>query len=819
MRLTTRAFLFLLILSPLASAASPRLTVIVPPGGQRGTERDITVTGSQLADVQEILFYQPGIEVVGLEPLNDKSFKAKLRIAADSPLGLHDLRVRTATGVSRLMTFSVGTLPEIEETEPNNEFETPQAIPLDVVVNGVAEREDVDYFVVEAKKGERITAEIEGIRLGLTLFDPYVAILDEKRFELATSDDAALVFVDGVCSILAPEDGTYLIQVRESAYAGNGQCRYRLHVGRFPRPRALLPAGGPAGETVEVTWIGDVAGDRTTAETLPAEPNENHGLVAEDELGTAPYPNEFRVSPFGNVLEVEPNNDHNTATPFTPPIALNGVLGEEGDVDHFTFKATKGQVIDVRVFARSLRSPLDAVISVAKKGGGNVAANDDTNGPDSYIRFTAPADGEYVVVLRDHLKQGGPTYFYRVELTPVAPKLTMGVPNEVQRRYQGRTYISVPKGNRQAILVTASRADFGGDLTIGAEGLPKGVAIECDTMPANQSQFPVLFTAKEDAPVSGTLAALTGTPTDTNLQIPSIFRHTVELTLGANNVPFWTRTVDKLAVTVAEAAPYTIEIVEPKVPLVRNGTMNLKVVAHREEGFNSKVRLRLPWLPPGVGASGSVEIPEGKNEALIPMNANGNAEVRTWKIVVDGVAESKDGFLSVSSQLANLSIAEPFVGLAFQNMTVEQGESVNFLVKLTKLHDFPDKAEIELVGLPNQATTDKKMVDQDASELVFPIATTDQTPDGKHGNLFCRVTITMNGEPIVHNIGKGELRVDKPLPPKADAVAVAPKPDAKPKPAKPAEKPLSPLEKLRLEAAERAKAQAAGTTPEPAASQ
>ena len=818
MRSLTRSLLVLLVVCPIASAASPRLNLILPPGGQQGTELDVTVSGSRLADVQEILFYKPGIEVLAVEPVNDSSFKAKLRIAPDCRLGLHDLRVRTATGVSRLQTFSVGVLPEIQEQEPNNDFEAPQPIPFGAVVNGVAENEDVDYFVIDAKKNERISAEVEGIRLGITLFDPFISILDDKRFELATSDDSALVFVDGVCSILAPEDGKYIIQVRESAYAGNGQCRYRLHVGNFPRPRATLPAGGPAGETVEVTWIGDVNGTTTTPVTLPAEPTADFGLVAADDQGTAPYPNDFRVSPFGNVLEVEPNDDHNAATPFTPPLALNGVLGAQGDVDHFTFKASKGQVLDVRVFARTLRSPLDSVLNIAKKGGGNVAGNDDTNGPDSYIRFTAPEDGDYVVIIQDHLKMGGPDYFYRIELTPVQPTLTMGVPNEVERRFTGRTYVSVPKGSRQAILVTATRADFGGDLRIGAQGLPAGVAIECDTMPANQGQFPVLFTAAADAPTAGTLATITGTPTDENLKIPSVFRHTVELTLGANNVPFWTRTVDKLAVVVAEEAPYSIEVIEPKVPLVRNGTMNLKVVAQRKEGFTSKIRLRLPWLPPGVGASGSVEIPEGQTEALIPMNANGNAELRTWKVVVDGAADSPAGFVSVSSQLANLTIAEPFIGLAFQNATVEQGKSVNFLIKMTKLHDFPDEAEIELVGLPNQATTDVKKANQDVTELVFPITTTDQSPDGKHGNLFCKVTVTMNGEPIVHNIGKGELRIDKPLPPKPDAVAAAP-PTPKPEPEKQAEKPLSPLEKLRLDAAERAKAQTSDANGTPAPTQ
>ena len=105
----------------------------------------------------------------------------------------------------------------------------------------MVENEDVDYFVVEAKKGERLTAELEGIRLGYTFFDPYLAILNANRFELARSDDTPLLRQDCLCSIVAPEDGKYIIQVRESAYGGNGACKYRLHVGKFPRPTAVYP--------------------------------------------------------------------------------------------------------------------------------------------------------------------------------------------------------------------------------------------------------------------------------------------------------------------------------------------------------------------------------------------------------------------------------------------------------------------------------------------------------------------------------------------------------------------------------------------------
>ena len=151
---------------------------------------------------------------------------------------------------------------------------------MNVTVNGVAENEDIDYYAVKARKGERISVEIEGIRLGLTLFDPYVAILNSRRFELASSDDSALGWQDGIVSVAAPEDGTYIIVAREAAYAGNANCLYRLHVGNFPRPTATVPAGGKVGDAITVRWIGDVRGESTTSLTLPQAPDHHFGLFS-----------------------------------------------------------------------------------------------------------------------------------------------------------------------------------------------------------------------------------------------------------------------------------------------------------------------------------------------------------------------------------------------------------------------------------------------------------------------------------------------------------------------------------------------------------
>ena len=87
--------------------------------------------------------------------------------------------------------------------------------------------------------------------------------------------------------------------------------------------------------------------------------------------GMAPFANAFRLSPFGNTIEVEPNDTAASANLFTPPVALNGVIATPGDLDRYVFKAKKGQKYDIRVFARQIRSPLDSVLSIAARNGGS----------------------------------------------------------------------------------------------------------------------------------------------------------------------------------------------------------------------------------------------------------------------------------------------------------------------------------------------------------------------------------------------------------------------------------------------------------------
>jgi len=135
-------------------ASSPVLSNIVPRGGQRGTEVEVVFTGQRLEDAQQLMIYEPGIEVAEFAVASPTQVKAKLKIAADCGLGTKHIRIRSATGISDLRTFRVGALPSVAEVEPNSEFAKPQVVANNVTVEGIIQNEDVDYYVIEAKKGE-----------------------------------------------------------------------------------------------------------------------------------------------------------------------------------------------------------------------------------------------------------------------------------------------------------------------------------------------------------------------------------------------------------------------------------------------------------------------------------------------------------------------------------------------------------------------------------------------------------------------------------------------------------------------------------------
>lgn len=791
-----------------AWAAYPTFTTTKPNGAQRGTETQLVVTGSQLQDFEGLIFMSPGFTLKSIDKVTPAAVTTTIAIAPDVPLGNHMIRLRTKTGLSHARQFFVGQYPNVEEKEPNDDFNAPQVVGFNQTIEGIVKSEDVDYYRITAKKGQRIAIEIDGLRLGYTNFDPYIAILDKGRFELGASDDTILHRQDGYVSILAPEDGDYTIMVRESSYRGDNNSYYRLHIGSFNRPDVVYPAGGKAGSTQKVRFV-EKAGDTYEEEVkVPTELDPGFMLLPKSHE-SPPSGNPFRIVNFDNVLEAEPNDTIATATVASGnPIALNGVIEKPGDIDFFKIPLKKGMKVEVQAFAQALGSPLDSVVSLLNEKGSNLSNNDDGGGRrrlDSKFAVTIPADGNYFVRVTDHLERGGPAFVYRIEMSASEPSVKFSSPNYSVNDSHLRQFIAVPRGGYYTTMVNVTRTAFAADMKFEMPKLPAGVKLITSTLSKDLSSISLLFQAAPDAPLAGIAAPITLASLDPAQKVTGYLNQEFDIVRNGN-VIYYTEIEDKLPVAVVEEVPYSLEIVKPSAPLVASGVMEMKVVAKRKEGFKAPIRVFLMWRPAGVTSLGEQTIAEGGTECTFILDANAAVPEGKWDFTVLGEADGGSGRMYNASPFCQILTAPARLTAPTMALTaVEQGKETEMVCKLEHPLPFDGEAEARVIGVPDTIQILPTKINKDTQEAVFKVVTTEKSPLGKQANLFVQVSVPVPGGISVHRVGSGSvLRIDpvrKAPPPKPAAVANVAAAKTPAPAAKPVEKRLSRLEQLRQDAA------------------
>ena len=793
-----------------AFAAYPTFTSTVPNGGQRGTDVKLTVSGVRLTDFESLIFFSPGFTQKSVEKVEANKVQLTIGIAPDVPPGNHLMRIRTKSGISHARQFFVGIFPNAEEKEPNSDFETPQVIQLNTTVEGVVQNEDVDYYRVSLKKGQRLSVEVDGLRLGYTVFDPFLAIIDKNRFEKVISDDTILHRQDGYCSYVAEEDGDYTIMIRESSYRGSGNSYYRLHVGSFRRPDVVFPAGGKIGSKTKVRFI-ERDGSFEEEVQLPAEIDPDYMLFSKSQE-PAPSGNPFHLVNYDNAFEVEPNDEQAKATPApTEPIALNGIIEKPGDVDFFKVPLKKGMTLEVQAFAQSIGSPLDSVVNIYNEKGGGISGNDDGGGRrrlDSKFKIAIPADGDYFVRVTDHLDRGGPNYVYRLELIAAEPEVFFASPQYSVNDNDYRQFIPVPKGGRYATLVNVSRNNVAGDFKFEVQNMPQGVKLLTELAPKDLGSVPLLFEAAPDAPLGHQVVPIYLNAVDPNTKSRGKLRQEFDIVRSGNTV-YYTQVEDRLPVAVVEEAPYSLEIVKPLVPLVNNGILDLKVTSKRKEGFKAPIRVLMVWKPNGVSVLGEQTIAEGQNECVFQLDANAGVPAGSWNFTVLGEADAGNGRIYNASPFTAVITAPAYINApAIPLVAVEQGKEAFMVAKLEQLLPFDGEATAQVLGVPDTIPIEPAKITKDTKEVAFKVKTDSKSPIGKQANLFVRVDVPVKGTnaTTIHRIALGSiLRIDAPrkvvAPPPAAPVVAANKPKEEPKPAAPAApKVLSRLEQLRQEA-------------------
>lgn len=167
----------------------------------------------------------------------------------------------------------------------------------------------------------------------------------------------------------------------------------------------------------------------------------------------------LQVDDLPQVEEREPNNTSPAAASVALPSGNWGLIGEKGDVDHFSFEARRGETIVLDLAAQSLGSKLNAVLTLLD-GRGRVmsAANDFDGQSDPLLAFTAPADGRYIVRVGDLMLAGSAEHFYRLSIGAF-PYVTAVYPLSVPANQETQVELigyNLPKERKVAVKAGAS---------------------------------------------------------------------------------------------------------------------------------------------------------------------------------------------------------------------------------------------------------------------------------------------------------------------------------------------------------------------------
>jgi hypothetical protein len=159
--------------------------------------------------------------------------------------------------------------------------------------------------------------------------------------------------------------------------------------------------------------------------------------------------------------------------------------------------------VKARRFGTVLQSSLDSVLDVMTSDGKVLASNDDFSGKDAGLVFTPPADGDYLVRLRDLNSKGGETAVYYLELDWAVPDFTL-------RCDPDKAMIGPGTSMPWFVQVTRSNG-FTGPVKVDVKGLPAGVRVNPLTIPAALTQGVLVLTADANAPRDMLNVQITGT--------------------------------------------------------------------------------------------------------------------------------------------------------------------------------------------------------------------------------------------------------------------------------------------------------------------
>jgi len=634
----------------------PMVISVFPLGSRQGETLEVQILGRNLNDTHDITFARPDIKA---EVLSSDFFSVKARISVGPkvPVGLHDYRLRTPSG-THVGVFHVGSLPRLNEVEPNNDLQHAQAITLPVMIDGIVEADDYDVFRFHADAGETLIFDVMATRAGSRL-DSTITILDEHGAELDFIDDY-YIHKDPYLSFPVKRTGDYFVRIAAATepiatlFDGTRYSSYRLVAGAVPHMLRALPAGARRGDTTELTIAGlnlgkidrvELGDSLAAGKVISATANSlTVRLAVPGSIPPGRYPLRAFAGSFEAPLQIQlvvDDLEEKLATParsrgnpqaITFPVALSGVFDQKKARDFFAFDVAAGETLVFDVDSMKLGFLDDPLVAVYAPDGKLLASHDDRlqqNGDeppnlDSYLVYKFEKAGRYTAMIRDCAERGSPNYVYRLAIYSAQPDFDLKSLTPELTLYRGRT-VPLPIRVRR----------FGGWSTpveVWAENLPPGVTAE--RMTAEPKDTIVKDNCALDRQLDGTNVRL---PMHVAADAPAgdypirlhargvingrVVEHTAEILYWWEHVGKVTGAVEdqKLLATVTNLPAVVFEPPE-SVSISTGEVTRLQFLVRRYDDGNSPLKIELETPIEGVKFVNN-EVPAGKANAELKLTA------------------------------------------------------------------------------------------------------------------------------------------------------------------------------------------------------
>ncbi|HVC96927.1 MAG TPA: hypothetical protein VND64_24825 [Pirellulales bacterium] len=752
-----------------AAAAPPTIGNLSPSGLQAGGTTTLTITGADLSPDARILLAVPIAGQVVKEPSAPNQVQIDVTLDAAAPPGVYQLRVSTAQGISAPVAVAVDRLPELPFAA--------EVASLPVALNGSLQGAVVLRTSFAGAKGQQVVIDLEMRRLGVDA-NAVLHLLDARNVQLAYSYSVAALAGDARIVATLPADGRYTVELHDLQYRGPAPGTFRLKLGALHYADLPFPLGVKRGTKAQLAFV---------SSNLPAEARVESADVPLAGVAPAPWPADDLLtgahprliySDHDELVEVAlaPGDLQKMA----PPVGVSGRLAAPREEDRYQLAVTPGQSLRFDVLAARLGSPLDGVLSIHNTAGAELAGNDDRPGTsDPGLDFAVPAGVDALVVaIQERTGRGGPDYVYRLAVTP------LGQADFSLALFTDRQ--TLPRGGAAVARVRANRAGYNGPIKLMIAGLPAGVTLAGDEIPAGATDTLLSF-VPGDQVVAPLVTTLVGTSTDANTSIQRLAK-TAE-TPAAKSQP-WFR--GELALAGAQPLPLTVawgpSSALLKLPL--GGGMPAEIQINRAAGAAGAVKLSLLTsqitplktikennvdkqvddLDRALRLEGAPVIAAEQTAGTATLLVPGDLPNIPYDLAIQADLLAADGATVVASAITpsrRVVTAQPFTielaGEAKVEAKAGSGESGKLTGKLVRLGVLKQPVAVTLEGLPPELPAPEITLAPEQTEFVLPVAFPFGSPQGAIANVSLvavsrpnpATVVKSNAVPIAVNVVAG----------------------------------------------------------------